>query len=460
MHAELKLFRTSTFRLATLYLIFFIISIAAVLAYIYYNTVVLLERQNEVTITTDIRNLSDIYHTEKLNGVVGSITRRSTQSNDMLYMLAAPDGSQLAGNLHSLPINQLADNSWVEFTIKADDGNATVGHNARGYNIQLPDNFQLVVARDIEDLRQFRELISRALYWGLGLSAVLGIGSGLVMSRNFLRRVNAITQTSEMIMKGNLTGRMPITGSGDELDRLSLSLNQMLAQIEKLMRGMTEVSSNVAHDLKTPLTRMRARIEDALRNDTKKAQTEALKQTIADCDGLLSTFNALLSITKLETGQQSANLKLLDANAILEDVVDLYGPLVEENNGTLTLNSMPGLHVKARRELLAQALNNLIDNALKYGEENSGAARIVVSGQRIDKYVVLTVADCGTGIPEPDRQRVIERFVRLDESRSKPGNGLGLSLVASVAHVLGGRLILKDNNPGLRAELHLPAVGV
>jgi signal transduction histidine kinase len=454
-----KAFRTSTFRLAALYLLFFVVSILAVLGYIYYYTVGLLERQNEETIKAEVTGLADQYGTQGLPGLTDAINRRVAIGSGMMFMLADPNGVYIAGNLHSPSISSLPDNSWIDFPVQSGDAKAPLGHEIHGYNIQLPQDFQLLVGQDVEDLRQFRNMVREALYWGLGFSILMGLGGGFVMSRNFLRRVDAITATTRVIMNGNLSGRMPVSGSGDELDRLSQSLNDMLGQIEKLMQGMREVSSNVAHDLKTPLTRLRARIEAALRQNTKADYHAALQQTLVDSEALLSTFNALLSITQLESGQQRTNLQVLDAREIIEDVVDLYSPLAEENNGALEMAATPGLQVKAKRELLAQALINLIDNAIKYGAGADHAAHIKVTGRKDGCNVILSVADRGPGIPESDRERVLQRFVRLDESRSKPGNGLGLSLVASVANLLDGKLILLDNKPGLRAELWLPHAG-
>ncbi len=356
MPVNVKPFRTSTFRLAALYLIFFIVSILAVLGYIYLNTVGLLERQNEETIKTEILGLADLYRAEGLNGLADAINRRVTRGSNMMFMLADAEGNHIAGNLRSPQISEMPDNTWIDFSIKSNDANATVGHEAHAFNMQLPQDYQLLVAQDVEDLNQFRNLVRGALYWGLGLALVMGLGGGFLMSRNFLRRIDAITETSQVIMSGDLTGRMPVSGSGDELDRLSISLNDMLSQIEKLMQGMREVSSNVAHDLRTPLTRLKARIEAALRQHNPSEDREALQAALADSDGLLSTFNAVLSITQLESGQQRASLQVLDGNDTLEEVVDLYAPLAEENNGSLNLVSEPGLMVRAKRELMAQAL--------------------------------------------------------------------------------------------------------
>ena len=458
MRVNTKPFRTSTFRLAALYLLFFSVSIWAVLGYIYYHTVSLLERQNEETITADVTGLTDEYRIAGIPGLIDATNRRLGENPNILIMLAGPDGQQLAGNLRSPNINLLPDNSWIDFSIGQGDGNATLGHVAHGFNVQFPFGPQMIVALDVEDLNQFREIIRESLFWAMGLAVLMGLGGAFIMSRNFLRRVDAITETSRSIMRGNLAGRMPVSGSGDELDRLAQSLNEMLDQIERLMSGMREVSSNVAHDLKTPLTRLRARAEAALRQRGRAEIQSALQQTLDDCDQLLSTFNALLSIAQLESGQQRASLQVLDANDIIADVVDLYAPVAEERDGVLNMESRPGLRILAKRELLAQALINLIDNALKHGMSPDGAAHISVQGQKLGDEVVITVRDKGQGIAEKDRLRVLNRFVRLDESRSRPGNGLGLSLVSSVVNLLGGKLILADNHPGLKAELRLPLV--
>jgi signal transduction histidine kinase len=249
---------------------------------------------------------------------------------------------------------------------------------------------------------------------------------------------------------------MPVSDSGDELDRLALSLNEMLDRIERLMAGMQEVSSNVAHDLKTPLTRIKARLEGALRAGKSAGYREALEKTVEDSDRLLQTFNALLSIARAESGQSRSGLAPIDARTILADVAELYEPMAEEQGGALTIAAPEGLDVLADRQLLSQAVSNLVDNALKYGAAEGSAPQITITGAIDGGNVVIAVSDRGPGIPPADRERAIERFVRLDASRSKPGNGLGLSLAAGVMKLHGGRLVLEDNEPGLRARLVLP----
>ena len=421
------------------------------------RTINLLEIQNEEIIKAEVIGLADQYHTGGAAALTEAINRRIDAKSGMQYMLADSHGTYLAGNLHAQSITDMPDNAWVDFSIQRGDEKAVVGHLVKGYNLQFSDNVNLIVGMDVEDLAQFRNVVRIALFWGLGLSLLLGLSGGFLAARNFLKRIDAITESSQVIMRGNLAGRMPISGSGDELDRLSISLNEMLDQIERLMQGLHEVSSNVAHDLRTPLTRLRARIEAALRQNNKKAYEGALQQTLTESDSLLSTFNALMSLNQLDSGQLRSALVRLDLWDVLHDVVELYEPVAEENNGRLQLIAKPELYVRGKRELLAQAIINLIDNAIKYGRGADGTMRIKVEGKKEGAEIVVSVSDHGQGIAEADRERVLGRFVRLDTSRSKAGNGLGLSLVASLANLLDGKFSLSDNKPGLRAELRLPS---
>jgi signal transduction histidine kinase len=430
---------------------FFVFSVAAILTFIYYKTFNILESQNEETIRAEVQGLAEQYSERGLKGVYDIISKRSESNHGTLYILADSRGEYVAGNLRKLPAQHIPDESWVDFSVTLIEANNPIVHKVRAYHVELKGEYELLVGRDVNDLQNFRTLIQETLYGAVALALLLGLGGGFLTSRNFLRRVDKITETSHQIMAGDLSGRMPILGSHDELDRLSTSLNEMLSQIERLMQGMKEVSSNVAHDLKTPLTRMRARVEAALRHDSKNELRDALNQTIEECDGLLRTFNALLSIAKSEAGQGSQKFENLNLHELLTDLAELYEPLAEEAGGTLTNQVNNNLNVSGDRQLIAQALSNLLDNALKYGE-----GEISLGGKIEGGKVIVTVADHGKGIPVEDRERVLMRFVRLDESRSKPGNGLGLSLVASVMTLHGGKLVLEDNQPGLKAILNFP----
>ena len=458
MNVSLKLLRTSTFRLAALYMLLFVVSVGALLGYVYWNTAVLLQRQTDETITAEVQALADQYGLRGVRGIIDTIKRRSDDENGSVYLLEdSSTGQRIAGNLASLPaIPQNDDTNWIEFPLDVENGAARESHVARAFYVKLAGGFELLVGRDVEALRQFDAIIRQTIYYALAIALVLGLGGGLLMSRNFLRRVDAITEASRTIMAGNMSGRMPVKGSNDELDRLALALNEMLDQIESLMAAMKEVSSNVAHDLKTPLTRIKARVEAALRSGSEDEYRDALESTVSESDRLLDTFNALLSIARAEAGQSRSGLATIDASVLIADVVELYEPMAEEEGGTLTSAVSAGLMVLADRQLLAQALTNLLDNALKYGARDGETPKIAVTGTIEDDKVVIAVGDHGTGIAEEDRGRVTERFVRLDQSRSKPGNGLGLSLVSGVMKLHKGALLLEDNHPGLLAKLVLP----
>ena len=455
----MTLFRSTAFRLVALYLALFALSVAAILGYVYWNTALLLERQTDETLRAEVQGLSDQYQLRGLRGLADTIQRRGQDSKGALYLLANPAGGHIIGNLNSLPDEAEAHLGFFDFPYNFNNGRIVEIHQARAFHSELAGGFELVVGRDVEELRQFGQIIRNSMLWALGISLILGVSGGLLLSRNFLRRVDSITAASKSIMAGDLSGRMPVAGSGDELDKLAQSLNEMLDQIERLMAGMREVSSNVAHDLRSPLTRLKARIESALRSGKPKEHRAALEQTIEEADRLIHTFNALLSIARAESGQSREGLQDMDAKPVIEEVAELYEPIAEEAGGTFRIDIAEHLRVRADRQLLAQAVANLLDNALKYGVIGDGAPEITVAGTLEGNEVVIAVSDRGPGIPEADRERVKERFVRLDESRTKPGNGLGLSLAAGVMKLHGGRFVLEDNTPGLRAKLMLPRIG-
>jgi len=265
-------------------------------------------------------------------------------------------------------------------------------------------------------------------------------------------------------MQGDLAERLPVAGTGDELDRLAINLNAMLERIEALMHGLKEVSDNIAHDLKTPLTRLRNRCEEALRAAKNEIQyREALGSTIEESDALIRTFNALLMIARAESGQARDDVVAVDAAEIVRGIGDLYEPLADEKGITLRVEAAAAAWVRGNRELISQALANLVDNAIKYGasapaEQDGHPVEIVLKAIERGDRILLSVADRGPGIAPSDRGRALERFVRLEQSRSEPGSGLGLSLAAAVARLHGGELILEDNHPGLVSVISLPRV--
>jgi signal transduction histidine kinase len=311
----------------------------------------------------------------------------------------------------------------------------------------------LLVGRDLRDASIFRDRITRTLSWAALLTLALGLAGGLIMTRNMLRRVEAVNRTSASIIEGDFSERVPLTGSGDEFDQLAANLNAMLDQIERLMTGMRQVTDNIAHDLRTPLSRMRSRLEVTLleRPDATR-YAEALGQTIAEADQLLGTFNALLSIAEAEAGSRRETMAVVDLGEIARSVAELYEPVADEKGLTLIVEIAPWLPVRGDRHLLSQAIANLLDNALKYTAQGSVTLRV----RRVGDQVRAEIADTGPGVPPERRAAVFDRFVRLEGSRSTPGNGLGLSLVRAVAKLHGGEVHLEDNSPGLRAVFTLP----
>jgi signal transduction histidine kinase len=326
---------------------------------------------------------------------------------------------------------------------------------------QLPSGFRLLVGRDLEERERLHDIILAAARWSLAIVIVLGVAGGFFVTRRVLKRVDAMTETTRKIMDGDLAGRLPVAGTGDELDRLATNLNAMLERIEALMHGLKEVSDNIAHDLKTPLTRLRNRCEEALRVAEDESQYRAaLESTIEESEALIRTFNALLMIARAESGQARDGMTECDAAEIARGVGELYEPLADDKGIHLKVEAPAAAPVHGNRELISQALANLVDNAIKYGSGMNGAdAQIVVTAKGEGDRILLAVADSGRGIPVTDRDRAVERFVRLEQSRSQPGSGLGLSLASAVARLHGGELKLEDNHPGLKTVISLPRAG-
>ncbi len=459
-----KLLRTTAFKLTLVYLAIFVLFAASLLAYFALNTRRLITEQITATVDGEIAGLSEQYAQGGIRRLVIVVDLRSRRPGSSLYLVTTPTGEGLAGNVGSLEPGVLDHPGWLETNyrrLEAPEGN---DHRALVRVVQLPGGFRLLVGRDLEERERLFGIIAHAAQWSLALVVVLGLLGGFFVSRRVLKRIDAMTDTAQTIMRGDLAGRLPVAGTGDELDRLADNLNVMLERIEALMRGLKEVSDNIAHDLKTPLTRLRNRCEQALRGAKDESDYRAaLESTIAESDDLIRTFNALLMIARAESGQARENMVEFDAAEIARDVGDLYEPLAEEKGLTLKVEAPAAAPVRGNRELVGQALANLIDNAIKYaapnGKLNGAPAEIIVKADGQGDRIVLTVADHGPGIPAEDRGRVVERFVRLEQARSEPGSGLGLSLASAVARLHGGELKFEDNEPGLRSMIALPRAG-
>jgi signal transduction histidine kinase len=456
-----KLLRATAFRLTLVYLLVFALFAAFLLGYFALNTRRLITEEITSTVDAEISGLAEQYNQGGIRRLVFVIETRSRRPGSSLYLVTTPSGEGLAGNIGSLVPGVLAKPGWMETAYRRLEDPETAEHHALVRVLQLPGGFRLLVGRDLEERERLFDIIATAGRWSVAIVIILGVAGGVFVSKRVLNRVDAMTHTAQTIMAGDLSERLPIAGSGDELDRLASNLNAMLERIEALMRGLKEVSDNVAHDLRTPLTRLRNRAEEALRTaKDEPGYRGALEATIEESDGLIRTFNALLMIARAESGEAREGMSEFDAAEVAQDVSELYEPLADTKGLALRVEATPA-PVKGNRELVSQALANLVDNAIKYAEPQGHAANgtpaeiLVTAGSEGDR-IKLAVRDGGPGIPESDRTHVIERFVRLERSRTKPGSGLGLSLAAAVARLHGGELKLEDNAPGLKAVLDLP----
>ncbi len=457
-----SLLKMTAVRLSALYLLLFTICALGLVFYMTSSSVRLLTSQTEAAINEEVEGIGLAYQRGGIVSLVRSIDRRGRQPGAFLYLVADPAGRIVAGNVQSIEIGVLQTDGWISRPIsyeRYNEGADPKTHMAIARIIVLPNGIRVMVGRDLGEPEQVRLVVRRALFAALG---TMGIGACLIwffVGRRALHRIDEVSVASQRIMGGDLAGRLPVNGSGDEFDRLSENLNGMLARIQELNEGVRHVSNNIAHDLKTPLTRMRNRAESALSNaKTTKAYRAAIEDMIADSDLLIRTFNAILMISRLESGYSSETMELLPLSVIVEDVSELYEPLAEEAGITLSLGEMDATPVRANRELVGQTIANLVDNAIKYAAGGK-SVEIKLSVEKHDRGIEIVVSDNGPGIPADQVERATERFVRLEDSRSQPGSGLGLSLAKAVMKLHGGILELQDNAPGLRAVLVFPAGG-
>lgn len=449
-----KLLRSSTLRLSILHMAAFGLSVLVLLGFIYTSTAGFMERQTDETINAEIQGLAEQYSQLGLTGLIRVIKSRvaKDKAGSSVYLLTDWKFNPLAGNLPEWPKFKDTGSGWFDATLE--DTENFEPRRVRMRYFLLPGNFHLVVGRDVSERIKVERLIMDALGWGLGLTVVLGGLGGLLTSRWMLKRIDVINKASREIMHGELTRRIPTRGAGDEFDRLAENLNAMLDQISRLMDGVRQVSNNIAHDLRGPLNRIRSGLEMSLaRIRTPEEYRTVLEQTIAEIDGLLMTFNALLTIAQAESGARRQDFTDTDLTGLAEDVAELYEPLAEEKDLAFHLSLAPGVIVPGNRHLLSQALANLLDNAVKY-TPSGGSITVTLAAPATGPE--LTVADTGPGIPAEHRNLVLERFTRLESSRNTPGSGLGLSLVAAAAGLHQAELRLEDNGPGLRVTMAFP----
>lgn len=460
----IRLLGTSAFRLMAIAVAAFVTIAAIVATVLLWQTNAMLSRLVVDAISRDARAFGVIARSGDHSALVRAVAERSSDPTSGAALLLLVDGHQrkLAGNLAHWP--QALEPGSTGGTFTYPDATPAAGYGqtspAVGIVVALGAAGRLLVARDIEDQRVMIDRMRWLFLGGFGVLCLTGLGGGLLASRLMLKRIEAITDTGTTIMAGDLSRRIPLSGNEDEFDHLADHLNAMLERIEQLMEGMREVSDNIAHDLKTPLNRLRNRAEAALRDSSgNNIRARGLERVIEDADELIKTFDALLLIARLEASATAASLEPFDLAQLIRDIAELYEPVAEEAGHSVRLTVPEAMPVQANRQLIGQAVANLIDNALKYGvpKHTDVPAEIALALVLVPDGIQFSVADRGVGIAAVDRGRVMKRFVRLDQSRSRPGTGLGLSLVAAVARLHGGDVRLEDNEPGLRVVLTLPA---
>jgi signal transduction histidine kinase len=443
-----KILRTSTFQLALIYALLFAGSVLILMYFMHWATVGYMERQTEETIDAEITGLQDQYRAEGLNGLARAINERiaADPASSALYLFAAPDFTPLAGNLAAWPALTPEPDGWFTF-IREDVQGHQIPARARVFSLRtgLREELHLLVGRDVREIVALRELFRRALFLGLGVTLALALAGGIAMSRSTLRSFDAINQTCRRIMSGDLATHPH--GGADEIDRLAATVNDMLDRIEQLMDGVRHVADGIAHDLRTPLTRLRASLEELKAHaQLDEGGRSAVEAALTEADGLLTTFAALLRIARIESGSVVASFVELRLDEVVRDACDLYRALAEERGLALVLTERP-VTVHGDRDLLFQALANVLDNAVKYTPPDG---RIVVTVAVEGVWGKLVVGDTGRGVPADEREKVMQRFYRLERDREAAGSGLGLSLVQAVASMHHGTLELEDNVPPAR----------
>jgi signal transduction histidine kinase len=451
-----RLLRAAPFRLALIYAGLFSLSVLALAAILYFATTRLVENQLRAAVMAQLQALQSDLDREGPAALARTVSSRvgDRSSRAFAYLLQDPTGRRLAGDLEPMAPDEAWRRVVPELEQSEDDEDEDDRHWFLGRGVVLPDGRFLLVAHDAEQLRELEELLLRSFGWMLAVAVPLALGGGVFMSLITLRRIETINQVSDDIRLGNLSRRVPHAGTDDEFDRLAANINAMLDSIEHLTEGLRQVSTDIAHDLRTPLSRLRQGLETARSKSQSPADlAAAVDGAIVQTDAILETFGALLRIAQIEAGTRRAGFAGVDLSRLFRSLVEVYEPVAEDASHQLEGRIADGVWFRGDRELLTQMLANLIENTIRH---TPSGTRIEVTLQRQDARALAVIADNGPGIPESARERVFRRFFRLEASRSTPGSGLGLSLVAAIASLHGVRLELADNAPGLRATLRFP----
>ena len=446
------LLRSAGVRFAVIYAVLLAFSAVALAMFLWWATAGLLDRQTESSVQADAQSLSERFAAGGLPALVLTIEDRLTQDveDDAIYLLTDPAQQRIAGNLTRWPQAATQNGAWYELPIER----AGMRSLALVQSYNLPGGFRLLIGRDVQVRAQLRSLLTDALLWAVLVVVVMASIGALVVRSLFRRTLASVSATATAIAAGDFAQRVQLSGRGDEFDQLAETINDMLDRMARLMEGVREVSNAIAHDLRTPITRARARLEDAaLHAETVPELRAAIERATADLDGIVAVFQALLRIAEIEAGSRRAAFAGIDLAPLIADVAELYGAVAEEKGITLSVRASEHLPAYGDRDLVQQALANLVDNAVKFSPAG-GAVRL--SASITPAGIEIIVADQGPGIPTADRARATERFFRGEAARHTPGSGLGLALVQAVAQLHGGNLRLDAAEPGLAAILSLP----
>ena len=443
-----KTLRSSTLRLALIYVGLFAAAIIGLFGYVYWSTLSYVRAQSDRSISAERSVLDAAFAAGGRQGVIKTIDRRLRDPHfaGWVYLLVDPSLSVAAGNLEVWPRSAAGDSGWTAIT----GGQASL----RAAYQRLANGDRVLVGRETKTLEGFARTVGLGLGAAVGLIILLATAAGISTARRSVSRIEAINATSREIMRAGLGRRIPLRGTGDEWDELAANLNSMLDRIGDLVEANRQVSDNIAHDLRTPLTRMRARLERASGQLLSASQYRSLLgEAIAELDGILRTFSSLLRISQIEARNPRAGFRSLDLAALVREVTELFDATAEENSVALRVGGEPSVSAFGDRDLLFDALSNLLDNAITHGGRGD---EVDVTVGIDDDGPIVSVADRGPGIPLEEHRHVFKRFYRLERSRNSPGNGLGLSLVAAVANLHDVRIRIGDNAPGLRITLHFP----
>lgn len=451
------LLRSASGRFALLFTALFAAAATAAAVVLWWNTAGALDRQIDAAVRADAVALSERHQNVGLAGLVAAITDRLALDvqNEALYLLITPQQRAIAGNLESWPRQADADSPWFHIPLLRDGTES----EARLLRVELGDGYRLLVGRDVAEKLRLRALLSEGIAWAAASSAAIALLGAWLLRRALEDRLAAVYGTAAAISGGDLSRRVPLSGREDEFDRLGMTMNAMLDRIAQLMEGVRGVSDAIAHDLRTPIARARAKLEESLDSAAdEEALRAAVEQGIADLDDIARVFKAVLRIAEVEAGARRAAFAPLDLVPMLADAVELYGAAAEASERSLESTLPEALPLAGDRDLLLQAVVNLLDNALKFSPEGG---QVRLAARQVPAGVEISVADDGPGLSTADRVRVGERFFRADAARTTPGSGLGLSLVRAVAALHGGSVVLADTHPGasppgLTVTLHLP----